>query len=48
MLAGIAVAAALLLYLLDRPTRKILGDAERGRGDDLTDVPEGLGRPEHV
>ena len=48
VLAGIAVAAALLLYLLDRPTRQVLARAEPGASDDLTDVPEGLGRPEHV
>ncbi|HEX8256367.1 MAG TPA: peptide MFS transporter [Allosphingosinicella sp.] len=49
LLAAIATGAAVLLYLLDRPTRRVLaGAAEQPGVDDLTDVPDGLARPRHV
>ena len=49
LLAGIATFAAFLLYLLDRPTKRILARAADGRdADDLTDVPEGLTRPQNA
>jgi proton-dependent oligopeptide transporter, POT family len=49
LLAAIATGAAVLLYLLDRPTKRILARAAEGPGvDDLTDVPEGLARPSHA
>jgi POT family proton-dependent oligopeptide transporter len=46
LLAAIATAAALFLYLLDRPTRTVLARAAKPGGDDrdLTDVPEGIAR----
>ena len=48
-LAGIATLSAGLLYLLDRPTRRILASAaERWPANDLTDVPEGLARPSNA
>ena len=49
LLAGIASGAAFLLYLLDRPTKRILAQAaEHPAADDLTDVPEGVARPSHA
>ena len=48
VLAAIATAAALFLYLLDQPTRRILASADADRGSDLTDVPEGIARPIHA
>lgn len=49
LLAGIASGAAVLLYLLDRPTRRIVArSAEESRDADLTDVPEGIARPSHA
>ena len=46
LLAAIATAAAVLLYLLDRPTKRVLASADRRAGDDdLTDVPEGIAKP---
>jgi POT family proton-dependent oligopeptide transporter len=43
LLAGIATAAALFLYLLDKPTRAVLANADT-TDRDLTDVPEGIAR----
>jgi POT family proton-dependent oligopeptide transporter len=49
LLAAIATAAAGLLYLLDRPTKRVLARvAEQPENDDLTDVPEGLAKPADV
>lgn len=49
LLAGIAGAAGVLLYLLDRPTRKVLADAAAPDGaGDLTDVGYGLARPRNA
>ena len=48
LLAAIASAAAILLYLLDRPTRRILAQARPPVIDDLTDVPEGIARPQNA
>lgn len=49
LLAGIATASAALLFLLDRPARRVLARAaEDHRDPDLTDVPEGLARPQNV
>jgi POT family proton-dependent oligopeptide transporter len=48
LLAAIASGAAVLLYLLDRPTRRVLAQAQQPAVDDLTDVPEGLARPQNV
>ena len=49
LLAAITAVAALLLFLLDRPTRTVLARAVSGRSDDdLTDVPEGIARPANV
>jgi POT family proton-dependent oligopeptide transporter len=46
LLAAIAAAAAVFLYLLDRPTRAVLAGAAGAPADrDLTDVPEGIARP---
>jgi len=47
LLAGIAGVSAILLHLLDAPTKRVLARAGTPppRGDDLTDVPEGLARP---
>jgi POT family proton-dependent oligopeptide transporter len=49
LLAGIATLSAALLYLLDQPTRRILArSGARDRSDDLTDVPEGIARPNNA
>ena len=48
LLAAIASAAAILLYLLDRPTRRILAQAQQSGVVDLTDVPEGIARPQNA
>ena len=48
LLAAIASAAAILLYLLDRPTRRILVQAQQSGLVDLTDVPEGIARPQNA
>ena len=49
LLAAIASGAAALLYLLDRPTQRVLAQAaERRSGSDLTDVPEGIARPQNA
>jgi POT family proton-dependent oligopeptide transporter len=49
LLAAIATGAAVLLYLLDRPTRRILAQAgQLPAVDDLTDVPEGIARPQNA
>jgi POT family proton-dependent oligopeptide transporter len=46
LLAGICGVAAVLLHLLDKPTKRVVAQAgEPQRADDLTDVPEGLARP---
>jgi POT family proton-dependent oligopeptide transporter len=46
LLAAICGVAALLLHLLDRPTRRVVARAaDADRADYLTDVPEGLARP---
>lgn len=43
-LASIASLSAVLLYLLDAPTRSVLARVTRDGDHDLTDVPEGLAR----
>jgi POT family proton-dependent oligopeptide transporter len=49
ILAAIAVLSAVLLFFLDAPTRRIVARAaDGGRTDDLTDVPEGLARPNNA
>jgi len=48
LLAAIASAAAILLYLLDRPTRRILAQAQQSGVVDLTYVPEGIARPQNA
>ena len=48
LLAAIASSAAVLLYLLDRPTRRILVQAQQSGVVDLTDVPEGIARPQNA
>ncbi|QNP44702.1 peptide MFS transporter [Sphingomonas sediminicola] len=48
LLAAIASAAAVMLYLLDRPTRRILAQAQQSGVVDLTDVPEGIARPQNA
>ena len=49
LLAAIATSAAALLYLLDRPTKRILARVAEDPGPaDLTDVPEGLARPRNA
>jgi POT family proton-dependent oligopeptide transporter len=45
LLAGIAILSAVLLFLLDRPARRVLARTAEDNGADLTDVPEGLARP---
>ncbi|QNM81902.1 peptide MFS transporter [Sphingomonas sabuli] len=48
LLAGIATAAAMLLFLLDRPTKAVLAAAaDAGPDEDLTDVGIGLARQRH-
>ena len=44
LLAGIATAAAVLLYMLDGPTKRVLAHHGRTSDADLTDVPEGIAR----
>jgi POT family proton-dependent oligopeptide transporter len=48
LLAAIAGVAAVLLFLLDAPTRKVLARAQQRGGDDLIDVPEGIARPHNA
>jgi proton-dependent oligopeptide transporter, POT family len=49
LLAAIATGSAVLLYLLDRPTKRILAQAAwPAAADDLTDVPEGIARPQNA
>jgi POT family proton-dependent oligopeptide transporter len=49
LLAAIATGAAVLLYLLDRPTKRVLARASEPPADeDLMDVPEGVARPRKV
>jgi POT family proton-dependent oligopeptide transporter len=48
LLAGIASLSAVLLFLLDRPARRVLARTAEGNGGDLTDVPEGLARPQNA
>ena len=48
LLAGIAVSSAVMLYLLDRPAKRVLAHTAQGDGADLTDVPEGLARPNNA
>ena len=48
LLAGIASLSAVLLFLLDRPARRVLARTAEGNGADLTDVPEGLARPQNA
>jgi POT family proton-dependent oligopeptide transporter len=48
LLAAIAVGSAILLFLLDRPTKKVLAQAQPAGVDDLTDVPEGIARPRNA
>jgi proton-dependent oligopeptide transporter, POT family len=48
LLAVIASGAAVLLYLLDRPTKRILAQAQRSAANDLTDDPVGLARPQNA
>ena len=49
LLAAIASVAAVFLFLLDRPTKRILArSAEGARDQDLTDVPEGIARPRNA
>ncbi|MCL6730200.1 peptide MFS transporter [Sphingomonas hankyongi] len=49
LLAGIASVAAVLLYCLDRPTKNVLARAApQPDPEDLTDVPEGIARPQNV
>jgi len=47
-LAGIATLSALLLYLLDKPARRVLAHTAQDDRQDLTDVPEGLARPHNA
>jgi POT family proton-dependent oligopeptide transporter len=46
LLAGIAILSAIMLFLLDRPAKRVLAHTAQGDGADLTDVPEGLARPQ--
>jgi len=49
LLAAIATAAAVFLYLLDTPTKRILARVGGPPADDdLTDVPEGIAKPDSV
>jgi POT family proton-dependent oligopeptide transporter len=48
LLAAIATFAAVLLALLDRPTKRVLAGGGPVRVDDLTDVPDGLAKPHNV
>ena len=48
LLAAIAGGAAVLLYLLDGPTKRVLAQAQPPASDDLTDVPEGIARPQNA
>jgi len=44
LLAGIAIVSAVLLYLLDRPAKRVLARTVDENRADLTDVPEGIAR----
>jgi POT family proton-dependent oligopeptide transporter len=48
LLAAIATVAAVMLYLLDGPTKRILAQAAAPAANDLTDVPEGIARPQNA
>ena len=49
LLAAIASCAAVLLYFLDRPTKAVLARASSPvSANDLTDVPEGIARPQNA
>jgi POT family proton-dependent oligopeptide transporter len=48
LLAGIAILSAIMLFLLDRPAKRVLAHAAKDDGADLTDVPEGLARPQNA
>jgi len=48
LLAGIASIAAAILYLLDRPTRRVFDQVSRAHAATaLNDVPEGIASPQH-
>jgi POT family proton-dependent oligopeptide transporter len=49
LLAAIASVAAAILYLLDGQTRRVLAQASpQAPANDLTDVPEGIARPQNA
>jgi proton-dependent oligopeptide transporter, POT family len=48
LLTAIASCAAVLLYLLDQPTKRVLEKARSRLAADLTDVPEGIARPQNA
>ena len=48
LLAGIAILSAVLLYALDRPAKRVLARTAENDRSDLTDVPEGLARPQNA
>ena len=48
LLTAIAILSAVLLFLLDRPARRVLARTAEDNGADLTDVPEGLARPQNA
>ena len=48
LLAGIAILSAVLLYALDRPAKRVLARTAEDNRSDLTDVPEGLARPQNA
>jgi proton-dependent oligopeptide transporter, POT family len=48
LLAGVAVLSAVLLYLLDRPAKRVLARTAEDSRLDLTDVPEGIARPQNA
>jgi POT family proton-dependent oligopeptide transporter len=48
LLAGIAIVSAVLLYALDRPAKRVLARTAEDNRSDITDVPEGLARPQNA
>ena len=48
LLAGIAILSAVLLYALDGPAKRVLARTAQGNRGDLTDVPEGIARPQNA
>ncbi len=48
LLAAIAAGAAVLLHLLDKPTKRILAGVSREPRHDLDDLPKGIASPRNA